>query len=265
RLEDERRPGELDFDFTTILADNRVARRLLEAGLASLPCYLPVAELLTLTLSCSEPLWRNGHSTTFETSTARPHELGEIAELLDRTRSGLQLAPTWSRSELESPARSRGLIAERFIWAGKGEHRLGCAAVWDQSEFKQVVVRGYSRGLERWRGLLNALAPWTGSPKLPPAGSPLRLGYLSHVAVPAGDAEMLCALIAAARRRARRLGLDLLALGLDSRRPELAAVRRQFRCRETRSVVYLVSRRGMVVPEEAFDRDRFVHPEIALL
>lgn len=265
RLEEERRPGELEFDFTTVLAENRVARRLLEAGLESLPSYTPIAELSTVTVSCSDPPWRRVRPAPFDIAPVRPEELEEVTVLLDQTRADLQLAPTWSLSELASPVRSRGLTAERFFWASRDGRRFGCAALWSQSAFKQVVVRGYSKKLHRWRGALNGLAALTGSPRLPPTGSPLRLGYLSHVAAPVGDGELFCALIDAARLAARRLGLDLLSFGLDSRRPELGLVRKRYRSQETNSVVYLVCARANAASVDGFDGDRYVHPEVALL
>src|SRR5947209_4492815 len=43
-----RRPDEMPFDLTSIVADNEVARRLLGAGLPGLPAYREIAEWTTL-------------------------------------------------------------------------------------------------------------------------------------------------------------------------------------------------------------------------
>ncbi len=43
-----RAPDELPFELTSILADNRAARRLLTAGLPGMPRYAPLGELVTL-------------------------------------------------------------------------------------------------------------------------------------------------------------------------------------------------------------------------
>ena len=42
---------EVSFDITTVVADNKVARRILEAGVPGLPCYTPVDRILTMLLS----------------------------------------------------------------------------------------------------------------------------------------------------------------------------------------------------------------------
>ena len=60
---------------------------------------------------------------------------------------------------------------------------VACAALWDQRSFKQVVVRGYSPQLARWRRVINVAGPVFGVPVLPQIGSPLEFVYLSHVAV----------------------------------------------------------------------------------
>jgi hypothetical protein len=49
-LRETRAPEEAPYDVTTIVADNTVARRVLEAGLPGLPIYRPVATIVTLLL-----------------------------------------------------------------------------------------------------------------------------------------------------------------------------------------------------------------------
>ena len=53
----------------------------------------------------------------------------------------------------------------------------GCLAVWDQSAFKQAVVRGYAPRLARWRPWINRLAPAARDPAPPRSrlASPPRL------------------------------------------------------------------------------------------
>ena len=76
---------------------------------------------------------------------------------------------------------------------------VGCVARWDQRRFKQVVVRGYSRRIARWRPFVNAAGRWLGVPPLPAVGDRLELAYLSHLAVDGDNADVAVALVAAAR------------------------------------------------------------------
>jgi hypothetical protein len=88
------------------------------------------------------------------------------------------------------------------------------------------------------------------------------MGHLSHFSAP--DPETAVALVEGARRRAARMGLDLLALGLPAGRPELAAIRRRFRGNVYRSVLYAVH--GAELDARALGLDGSnLHVEVATL
>jgi len=143
---------EAPFDVTTIVSDNHVARRLLEAGLPGLPTYLPVEKILTMLV----------------------------------------------------PAR-----------------RGGGNAV-DQRAHKQIVVRGYSPALARWRWLL----------RLPPVGTVLPIAYVVNFD---GGLEQL---------DAAPKGIRWLALGLPATHPLVPAVMRRYRPRVYESTLYVVHEPG---------------------
>jgi hypothetical protein len=166
----------------------------------------------------------------------------EIADCLTRNRRRYQAAPFFTAEELLSPERSRGLRPESFCFASMGS-KAGLLAVWDQSSFKQVVVRGYAPRLARWRSWLNRLnrlAPLLGTPRLPAPGSILPHAYLSHIAVDGDDPAIFQALIESACAEAREAGYAYLVLGLATRHPWLLWLRRRFRAREYPSILYTV-------------------------
>lgn len=259
-----RRPDELPFDLTTIVADNRAARRLLERGLPELPVYRPWAELVTLTI----PVARRARPLPPGIAPAVAADLPAIAGCLERNLRRYQFAPAWTAADLADPERARGLAPEDFLLArdpGDPPERVrGCVAVWDQRGFKQVVIRGYAPALGRLRPLVNLAAAPAGRPRLPPLGSALALGFLSHLAVDGDDAETAVALIAAARARAAARGVALLSLGLARANPMLPTVRRRFPARELASILYLVHRPEAAPAIGALD-GRCPHVEVAVL
>ncbi len=259
-----RRLDELPFDLTTIVADNRAARRLLERGLPELPVYRPWAELVTLTL----PATRRARPLPPWIAPAAAADLPAIAACLERNLRRYQFAPAWTAADLADPVHARGLAPEDFLLARDpgdppGQVR-GCLALWDQRGFKQVVVRGYAPALGRLRPLVNLAAALAGRPRLPPPGSALALGFLSHLAVDGDDPETAVALIAAARARAAARGIELLSLGLARANPMLPAVRRRFPARELASVLYLVHRPD-AAPAIGALGGRCPHVEVAVL
>ena len=156
-----------------------------------------------------------------------------------------------------------GLQLEDFSVAVRGGRAIACVACWDQRGFKQVVVRGYSPRLARLRWLINLSAGLRRDVPLPPVGSALAFGYLSHLGVADDDPASLDTLIRAACAIARRKRLDYVVLGLSSAMPALTFLRRAFRHRAYESVIYA----GAWDDGSAVSKidGRPAHPEVAVL
>ncbi len=261
-LRESRGPGEEPFDLTSIIADNAVARRLLGASVPGLPRYHELSGLVTLVV----PVGRKGHQGRhgFEIETGTPERMGEVADCLVRNRRRYQAAPYFSTAELLSPERSRGLRPGDFRLAVKGGHVVGCLALWDQSGFKQVVVRGYAPHLARWRLWINRLSPVIGTPRLPDPGERLPHAYISHIAVDGDDPETFRALMESAYAEARARRYTYVVIGLAAGHPWLPWLERRFHPRRYESVLYTVDWGDGAAAIEALD-GRLPHVEAALL
>jgi len=258
----ERRPAdEAPFDLTTIVADNLPARRLLSAGLPGLPSYVELEPFVTLVLPVAGPPGGRRLPAGTELARGTRERLGEVAACLERNRRRCQFAPRFTAAQLLSPVRSRGLAPGDFHLAVRGGEVIGCLALWDQSSFKQVVVRGYGRRLALLRPALNRLAPLLGRPRLPAPGELLPHAWISHVAIDGDDPEVLAALVAAARRAAAGR-FHYLVTGFAERHPLLPRLRR--RAREYRSILYAVCWDEGRAAVAALD-GRVPHLEAALL
>lgn len=245
---------------TTIVADNLSARRVLEAGLPGLPRYRPLGDVLSLTFSTAP---RRSDTAQSEVCAARAEDLSEIAECLRRYGERFQFAPRWTQTDLVSSKRARDLRPEDFLVARSGSRIVGCLACWDQREFKQIVVRGYSRRLSLLRPVWNAMAPLAGAPALPAPGSPLPVAFLSHLGVDNDDAEVFKALLHAGLARAASRGAEHAILGLAELNP-LTATAVRWRPRSYRSRAYLVYwPEGEAAAEQVAART--LHLEVAIL
>lgn len=254
-----RGPDELPFDLTGIIADNEAARRLLGAGLPGLPTYREIAGFTTLVISTSS---RPRPVSGVERGTRE--RLAGVAACLERNRRRLQFAPRFSVADLLSPQRSRGLAPEDFFLAVSGPEIVGCLALWDQSGFKQVVVRGYGPRLARWRPWINRLSPLLRTPRLPAPGEALPHASISHLAVDEDDPEVFRALVEAAYREARARRYVYVVIGLAARHPWLPWLRRRFRPRQYASTLYAVHWEDGAAAVAALDGRR-PHVEVAFL
>ena len=246
--------GELPFSLTSIMSDNAVARRVLSANLRGMPRYEPVGEMSTFVLAA--------HGSG-EVEHASESDLPQIAAALLRSAAELQFASAWTLDTLRAAHAAGWLRAEDFLVLRRDGVIRACAALWDQSAYRQVVVAGYAPWLRRTRPLINGAATLLGLPRLPAPGGRLRCAYLSHLAVDDAAPEDLLGLIALVRAEARRRGIELVLLGQASDHPLAAWLRKLRRQREFRSQLYVVRWPEDSAPE--LDPNLRVAPELALL
>lgn len=235
-----RQPGEMPFDLTSIMADNRMARAILTRGMRGLPIYHELEPVVTRTIPLRRGTRRIAAANSLQLVRGSVGEIPAIAAFLQQCYRGYQFAPCWTADDLRGSERTRGLAAEDFHLALRDGRIVGCLAVWDQRRFKQVVVRGYAPNLARWRWAVNLLCCLAGRPCLPPPGESLQFAYASQIAIENDDPEMFRRLLSSACADAAARGLDNLVLGLARRHPLLPVARGMVRAHEYESILYLV-------------------------
>jgi hypothetical protein len=245
---------------TAIVDENHAARRLL-CGLRapSAPRFIRAGGLVTIAIPRARRRRGRG-STAIEVRRGSVELLQDIVACLDRNGRRYQFTPRWTIEDLLSATRTPGLEARDFLVAIAGGRVVGCAATWDQRGFKQLVVRGYSQRLARWRRVVNLVGPWVGVPALPAIGRSLEVVYLSHVAVDDDRQDVAAALVSEARRRLPD-DVDYMVTAFAEGNPMLAAAGRH---RTYRSALYLACWADGQHAVESIDA-RPPHPEVAIL
>jgi ribosomal protein S18 acetylase RimI-like enzyme len=260
-LRELRAPDEAPFDVTSIIADNETARRLLAAEVPGLPRYRELSGFVTLILPGVRTS-RRPRSVRIEPGL--PSWMPEVADCLQRNRPRYQAAPFFSAAELLSPERSRGLAPQDFRLAVRDGRVVGCLALWDQTGFKQAVVRGYAPRMARWRPWINRLSRVLGGPHLPEPGEPLPHAYVSHVAVDDDDPAIFRTLVETAHAEACARRYAYVVIGFAAGHPWLPWLERRFRPRRYASLLYTVDWGAGAAAVEALD-GRLPHVEAALL
>jgi hypothetical protein len=223
-----------EVSFTSIITDNKAARRFLEASIPGLPRYEPLGGFSTLLIRT-----RRG-------ANPKNQNIDWLASY-DQAASKYQLSPAICAAELGTLG-----IHDAPVISGGGASAL----LWDQRSFRQSVVREYPA----WIGLLASIARGIPPFRIPAVDRPMALGVVSFAS--AGKEEIV-PLIRCAQGRGHERGLDWIALGFSDTDPRIPLLISAFNCRRYRSTLYRVS-----WPEDppgmALD-DRIVAPEVALL
>jgi hypothetical protein len=254
--------GEAPFYLTTIVADNDVARRVLEAGNPGFPTYRFIGNVITHVLAARRA--GRGPAGGIAAEAAGAGDVDEILACLARHGRSRQFAPCWPRDRLLSGVEARGLRIEDFLVVRRQGRIAGCMACWDQRAFKQTVIRRYSPHLAWARPFGNLVAGLTGGQRLPAVGEKLAMAFASHLAVDDDDPRTFSALMNGVTLAAAARGLDYISLGLSDTDPLMAELGRGFQSRKYPSRVYLVHWEDGRDDVRAID-GRPLHLEVAIL
>lgn len=220
------RDGRVADYLTTIIEANREAEGVLvHRRRRHFPLYREVDRLHTLALLCRRPGAPQGPPGQVEWGSET--RLPEIVAFLHRHGAARQFFPVWSEADFRpgSPT-TLGFRLEDLAMAVEGDRLVGVMGLWDQSGYKQAVVRDYG-GLLRWgRPLVDLVGRLRGARPLPRPGEQLRIAYAAFTCVAEDDPAVFSSLLEALRRRAFDRGHDYLLLGLTDRDPLLPAARR---------------------------------------
>ncbi len=232
-----------DFYFTSIAADNERSIRLLERGLPGMPAYKFASDFVTLLIPVPrDSRGKRGNNKLASRGfkcVAGSHALaGELVSCLNSHAEQNQLATYWTETDLLSLEHFGLALSDFRLVLDKNNSIVACAALWDQRDFKQIVVRGYAPQISTVRPLINLSAKLFGTAHLPPVGSTLAFGFVSPVCC--GDPQLLITLIKSILPVAAERGLEFLTLGFAANDSRLATIRSQFRCREYRTRLYQV-------------------------
>jgi hypothetical protein len=233
--------GRARFHYSTIIEDNLPARRLLTSGLPGLPLYQEHARLHTLAIQCRRKRAALALPDGLQLTRGEPSQAKAIAACLQRNGARYQLAPHWTGQMLFNPDDTPELTPRDFFLAMDGESIVGCLAAWDQSSFKQTVVRGYSGRLARWRRIINIGAKIAGQPTFPPPNSPIRQCYASHLAIDDDNQWVFAALLRRLYNYVVDQGHSYLMLGLCDNHPFLESVMSTYPHIDYKSLLYLIA------------------------
>lgn len=256
--QDGRVPGYI----TTIIEDNAVARGVLvERARPHHPIYRKIGRLLTLVLVLRRP-YRNVPSpyTIIQGSEAR---LVDVVEFLNQHGLKKNFFPAYSMDDFRSESVTPHLDSNDLFIALLDGEMVGVMGIWNQSAFKQTVVRGYPWFLNAVRPAYNLVSRFRGGQPLPASGQALKYAYASFVCIKQNEPEIFKVLLRQVCNETSRRGFSHLSLGLEERDP-LVAVATNFPHILYPSHVFTVSWAEESQFHEQLD-DRILHLELATL
>lgn len=207
------------FYLMSVIADNLPARRLLTSGLPGMPHAHAYARMFTYAISPRKPRPEIPLPGGLRLERGTSERIPAMIDCLQRNGARRQFFPQWSRETLFTSERTPNLNPQDFFLAVDGSQVVGCLALWDQTPFKQTVVRGYSGAMARARPWINLLSRFVDFPSLPPTGTRLHYGHASHLAIDQDDPQIFASLLRAIYNETARRGFNYFILGLSDANP----------------------------------------------
>jgi len=243
----------------TITGENHEARGLLvERPRPGFPRFEEVGRLYTAVIPVRTRLVSRDQPNGMR--SAVPEDLPRIVSFLNEYGRERQYFQVYGEEDFRGSA-TLGFRVEDFVVFERDGELSGVVGLWDQSAYKQTVVRDYSRELRWTRPLYHAAARLTGRHPLPAPGEPLRSAYAAFVCVADDDRSVFRALLRRVCELAAKRGHPFLVAGLAANNPLLAEIRRYAHV-PYHSALYTVSWRGGL---HATSDGRIPHVEVATL
>ncbi|MBI3959430.1 MAG: hypothetical protein HY328_11545 [Chloroflexi bacterium] len=207
---------------TTIIEGNAEAEGLLvEKVRRHYPAYRRMERIFTLALILRHP---QRVRSRVEIRTAAEVDLSDVVAFLHREGRRKQFFPVYSAEDLTGPA-TRGLRLEKMAVALRGGKVVGVLALWDQSAYKQTVVRAYRDDLRRMKSFYNWGAKLLGAQPLTEIGQPIHFAYAAFACVEADDPLLFRPLLQTVYNWAAERRFAFLMIGLGESDPLLPVAR----------------------------------------
>jgi hypothetical protein len=186
------------------------------------PDFHAIADYRTLAIDTHRP--KPALPCDAQISRAHPQDLPYVARFLRTYGSRRQFFPVWDEHSLAGLS-AYGLRPQDLSIARHGDRIVGVMGLWDQSAYKQTVVKAYSGWLKAIFPLWNSGASLLGRSPLPRPGELLRSVYAALVCIADDDPTVFASLLRDVYNQARTRGFSYLMLGLDARDPLLPLAR----------------------------------------
>ncbi|MBI1881738.1 MAG: hypothetical protein HYR94_26470 [Chloroflexi bacterium] len=119
-----------------------------------------------------------------------------------------------------------GFRLEDFVVARQNGEIVGVIGLWDQSSYKQTIVRGYNDALRWLNPFYNGWLRLNGAQPLPLPGQAIHFAYASFISIAENDPAIFGILLQQVYNLALTRGYAYLMVGLSSRDPLLWVARK---------------------------------------
>ncbi|MCP4130207.1 MAG: hypothetical protein GY754_04415 [bacterium] len=178
----------------TIVDDNNFATAALASGRPGMPKYLDWGKYFTYAINLNKRRKPRVSVPGISLSKGSDTTLEEIVDFINTQGKKKQFFPVFTVEDFKSEY-TRDFNSSDFYVARKDGEIVGVIGKWDQSKYKQNIVRGYHGYMKYLRPFINTGFRIAGYKPLPNVGNQVKMFYLSFVAIKENNVDIFSALL----------------------------------------------------------------------
>jgi hypothetical protein len=208
---------DVQFFYTTILQENREVQTMLQKKRTFMPAYLFAGEYHVFCLIPKKSM-KSNDSLNFKPIDMLHSD--EVIDFLNQNGKEYQYFPYIDANHFTG----QSTYKLKFYGLFRNEELLACGALWNQQNYRQLVVSSYG-GIYRWIYRISRFLKWFGFPKLSKPGSVVNYVTLSYWMVKNNNKEIFDVFIDHMAYEARKF--DLFTVGVHERNSLMPVLRRK--------------------------------------
>ena len=228
-----------EINFTTIIEDNMYARKVIAKSRAGLPNYMPIGINRTFAI---KPIKKSRHQSSKNITIQKGIDgfsIMEIIKFINYHGSKKNFFPVCSKKLFQENMLEDFYAKDLYI-AYKDKKILGVIGTWDQSKFKQTIVKGLSTKYKVLRIINNyILTHIINTPIISNVNEKINALYLNFIAIDNNDTNIFSSLIDNISIQNAEKSYNYLLIGIDKNDP-LCKSMSKFRSFTYNAIIYIV-------------------------
>lgn len=227
---------------TSIIKDNYNAKRALFSKKEGKPRFIKIGDYTTFVINLYKK--KRELASDLKVTRASVNDLAAIIDCLNRNGKKKQFYPSYKKEDFLNSQKLKDFQIKDFFIAKRNDKIAGVVGVWDQTTFKQVVVKEYRGGMRIFKPFYNFCAKIFSFSPLPETKDSFNCLYLSFIAIDNNDKDIFRAIIRRIYNQFLGKKCAYLTLGLANN-DSLSDVAREFFSVKYKSEIYLVTYKEM--------------------
>ena len=227
-------------NFTTIIEDNIYAKKIIAKSRAGLPNYIPIGVNITFAIKPIKKSRYKTHNNIKIQKGINGFSMNEIVDFINTHGKKKNFFPVCSEQIFQKNY-LKDFNSKDFYLAHKDNKILGVIGTWDQSKFKQTIVKGLSLKYKALRLINNYLLTYIiNTPIISNINEKINALYINFIAIENNDDNVFSSLIDTISIQNSNKSYNYFLIGIDQNDP-LCKSMEKFKSFTYNAVIYLVN------------------------